>query len=402
MPDPIHRLTLRFHTRGTTADGAPDREARGFRLHPGLEFRFFPGLCRDGGRWSGALVPVFRHWTEGPSVVHLHEAWIERPSGEFSVRLGRFSERWGTNALGDLLLGETAPPRWSVRGRYGYSHQIPQHRRLAAELFLSYLDDATRTIPNPLLTGHQLSLRLMRPIRVYAQRTILFGGDGRTGRLNPGDLANILLARHENVRGPRSIADSDQRAALGVEGHARFVRSVAGVTEVRASFEYAGEDQMRILPSAVARQWQLALSGRDSSRVVLAGFETHTGANRWYSHTVYREAYFYRGMPLGLSFGGDARALLLGYHRRPALGADEIRVQLLGEEYGLHSGRHERRLRAEVMIRLPEAKDGSRFEIGGTVSRRVDTKREPTAPPPILEEVWLRWTRSLILRPRLP
>ncbi|MCC7142713.1 MAG: hypothetical protein IT349_11495 [Candidatus Eisenbacteria bacterium] len=375
----------------------------------GLRLRASFGSTFDQwGKWAlpGGLEldSGFRFQAEdgGPWTLRLPEVALRVPIGKRTIAtVGKARRRWGTGELGNLLLGRSAAPRWQIavsRDRLRSNDRaIPsaspgQVAGWDCDLFLSYLDDDRRTIPDPLLAGHSLSLAPWSWIELTVARTILFGGEGRTGRLTGRDLWNIALARNENIRGPRGPGDSDQKVsyraacALSRDRAARL-----GLDQARAFYEYAGEDALKnLIPTARARHFGLALE-RAGHHLAAEYASTHTGANRWYTHTIYRDAYFYRGLPLGLPMGGDARAYYL--HLRPApyllppgrhtlqldLGLEQ---HLFGLETGTRDRRNEATLRLEVGSRRPESGGSGRTACSLTLAgaRRVSGRREPTAP----------------------
>lgn len=323
----------------------------------------------------------------------IHTLVLRAPlAPQWDLALGRLPHRLGSGELGNLLLGRTAPPLWQLdvaRGRRrGEATSNWWQRGVDADLFLAFLDDDHRAIADPLLLGHRLTLYPREELGLSVTRTILFGGRDRTRRLDAGDLVDILLARHENRRGARGPSDSDQKLSYLAEGELppRLARSL-GLEAVEAFYEYAGEDAVKhLVPTARARhfgaeaRWRgLSLRGEVAS--------THTGANRWYQHTVYRDAYFYRGLPLGLPMGGDAftryarlRAPRLVEGESGAGGA-ELATRL--ETFGIYTRNRERRLTLSGSIdfrpRHLRPIETITVEAGG--SRRLDPRREPTAPP---------------------
>ncbi|MBK8231951.1 MAG: hypothetical protein IPK72_15520 [Candidatus Eisenbacteria bacterium] len=402
-PTPI-TLSRDWAARWSNLEGPSFRpEADGLRLRGA-----FSGTFDQTSRWAmpgrAELDLAFRLQAEdgGPWTLRLPELALRIPvTQRTSLALGKARRRWGTGELGNLLLGRSAPPRWQVgvsRSRRGCPDprlSLESRSDLAGwdcDLFLSYLDDDRRTIPDPLLAGHSLSLAPWSWIELTVARTILFGGEGRTGRLTGRDLWNIALARNENIRGPRGPGDSDQKVsyraacALSRDRAARL-----GLDQARAFYEYAGEDALKnLIPTARARHFGLALE-RAGHHLAAEYASTHTGANRWYTHTIYRDAYFYRGLPLGLPMGGDARAYYL--HLRPApyllppgrhtlqldLGLEQ---HLFGLETGTRDRRNEATLRLEVGSRRPESGGSGRTACSLTLAgaRRVSGRREPTAP----------------------
>lgn len=402
-PAPI-TLSRDWAARWSNLEGPSFRpEADGLRLREA-----FSGTFDQTSQWAmpgrAELDLAFRLQAEdgGPWTLRLPELALRIPvTQRTSLTLGKARRRWGTGELGNLLLGRSAPPRWQVgvsRSRRGSPDprlSLDSRSDLAgwdADLFLSYLDDDHRTIPDPLLAGHSVSLAPRSWIEVTVARTILFGGEGRTGRLTARDLWNIALARNENVRGARGPGDSDQKVsyraacALPRDRAARI-----GLDQARAFYEYAGEDALKnLVPTARARHFGASLQ-RGGNHLAVEYASTHTGANRWYSHTIYRDAYFYRGLPLGLPMGGDARAYYV--HLRPApwsliAGRRSLQVDLHLRQhlYGLETGTRDRRNEATLRLEVGSARPGSSGS-GHTAcslslhgARRVSGRREPTAP----------------------
>ncbi|MDM7915348.1 MAG: capsule assembly Wzi family protein, partial [Candidatus Eisenbacteria bacterium] len=232
--------------------------------------------------------------------------------GRTEVRAGLTRLFWGDGNEGSLLLGRTAPAfdRLSIRTirpwTFGGSRSAA---RFHASLFLGYLEERDRVVPYPLLHGQRLEWEPAGWAKLSLARTILFGGSGRTEKLTLRDIGDILLGRNENRVGPRSAADSDQKASIGLELRTpREWLEGKWFEGARLFWEYGGEDSFQgPLPTAVAHHY--GLSALVAGWTVLAETaETWDDANDWYEdHLVYGERdYYYRGYVMGHPMGGDA------------------------------------------------------------------------------------------------
>ncbi len=235
-------------------------------------------------------------------------AALLRRGHRWEFALGIRPLRWGAADGGDLLLGRSALPRAGVSAattrRLDLPFVPPSWGTWTGDVFLQYLDDEPRLISRPLLFGHRSEWQPRPYLSLGFSRTILFGGEDRTSRLNAGDLVDIFFGIDENKTGERPPSDSDQKAAL----HGRLAWPTLGRwRDVELSYVYAGEDALHgVFPSAIAHQWTLgAATGALAFR--LESTETNTGANRWYTHTIYGPAYFYRRLPIGWPYGAGSK-----------------------------------------------------------------------------------------------
>lgn len=245
--------------------------------------------------------------------------------------VGRVPAFLGDGSEGSLLLGRTATPLdmlcvRTVRpvlvapGDHGWG-------RVHGLVFLGFLHERDRTIPNPLLHGLRLEWEPASYIRVGASRTILFGGEGRTEKLGLQDVVDILLGRNENKVTGRDYRDSDQKASLHSE--VRLPAAWHGARWLggaRLFYEYAGEDNFRRgLPTAVAHH-QGGSVGVLGWTVLLESAELVDDSYDWYTHMVYGpDAYRYQGFTMGHPAGTDGRSV----HVRiwsPCLGSHQAQV----------------------------------------------------------------------------
>lgn len=332
---------------------------------------------------------------DGPSTLRLQQGYLARLGSDHTLVFGKSIVRWGNGLAGSLLLGRSAPPRWQIRWRTAHPFDLPGSARRfgtwQGESFLSYLDDAHRRVPDPLLHGLRLSWEPSDWLQISGSRTILFGGKDRTGRLKFVDLWNILAARGENTEGIPSARDSDQRASFEIRLHLPWlVERLPGLEGAEAFMEYAGEDMLHPpLPSAVGRT--------NGGGVVYRGwtgcveyFDTATARNRWYdNHSVYGESHFYRGYPLGLALGPDAKMFWVGIWSPP--GPLQASIKGGRQRLGIFTERNEKRVTGAVALRAAagervvlETEVGAEDRSGGAV--------EPSAPPPVRLLAVLRLT----------
>jgi hypothetical protein len=265
-------IVLRARIRATAHAGVPDR------------IRFL-----EGGVW-GVTGPV--GWSVG------RQRFFWSPSTETSLLLS-------TNARPlDAVSLRSARP-WGLPWKFGH---------IQWETFLAYLDDPDRTIPYPLLWGGQFYWQPFPSFRLELRRTILFGGAGRTEKLNFGDVIDILLGQDENLPADqRDVSDSDQLLSLAARWRwplpntARLWLHSLGFRDFEIFYEYGGEDAIRNgLPTAVAHHLgcRTQFLGWEAAGVYV---ETVDATNTWYEHVVYRSGYRYRGRVLGHPAGGDSR-----------------------------------------------------------------------------------------------
>lgn len=283
------------------ADGLRIYRSAGFAAQAGLDVHLSKAL-RVETEWRTSGAP------DEPVIGRVLRAALVRRGDRTEFALGIRPFRWGAADTGDLLMGRTALPRLGISFATARPLDLPFLPQgwgtWTGDTFLQYLDDNDiRQIPRPLLFGHRSEWQPRPYLSLGFSRTILFGGEGRTSRLSPGDLVDIFFGIDENTVGARPPSDSDQKAAL----HARLTVSELGAwRDLEGSYVYAGEDANGVFPSAVAHQWTAGVA-RGALAFRLESTETNTGANRWYTHTIYGPAYFYRRLPIGWPYGAGAK-----------------------------------------------------------------------------------------------
>lgn len=376
VPPPGTPPPARFATRPPVRP-----EEDGLRLGPDPLWAAQTGLEAALGSWRARASLCFDARSGGHARGRVVEGLLARSGSRHLLVIGRAPLRWGYGLVGSLLLGRSAPPLLQARWRTARPLRPPRWHGLGewtGDVFLAYLDDRWRTVPNPLLFGHRFAWRPAAWLEMAGSRTILFGGRGRTRRLSGEDLANILLGRRENLERARGPGDSDQRASF--ELRAALPATAArrlGLDGGECFFEYAGEDAIHPpLPAAVAHLFGAAASW--SGWQIRSEFAETVSRNRWYdTHSVYRDSHFYRGYPLGMSFGPDVESVWLGLWTPPA-GA-RARLSRTEQLLGKISGRRERRVIWDAMVRI-DAGPRWTVECGVERGRRVGSGYEPKAP----------------------
>jgi hypothetical protein len=343
--------------------------------------------------WRARASCLLQAQSGGPASIRIAECFATRAGSRHAVLLGRAPIRWGRGIQGGMLLGRSARPFWQGRWRTVRPLRLPVLARLGrwqGDAFLGYLDDERRAVADPLLLGHRFAWQPVEWLEVAGTRTMLFGGRGRTRRLNAGDLGNILLGRGENRVGPRGPGDSDQRASFEAWGGlpARAARRL-GLDGGEIYFEYAGEDAIHPpLPAAVGHLLGGALQRRGwQARIEFA--ET-VSRNRWYdAHSVYRDSHFFRGDPLGVSFGPDVESNALSLATPP--GALRVRLARTEQLLGKISGNRERRRLWNALVRVDL---GERWTAECEIhrGRRLGSGYEPRAPALVRHAAILRCT----------
>ena len=315
---------------------------------------------------------------------------LRREGERHRVALGREPMRWGPGLQGSLLRGRNAPPLWQISWQTRRPLTAPffKNTTWSGSAFFAYLDDPDRRIPRPLLLGHRLSWQPTDWLELTGTRTILFGGDNRTSRLNLRRIWEILTVQNENIVGRRPPSDSDQRASF--EARLQIPLTLGNWNRAEVYYEYGGEDvNDPPLPSAVAHHYGMVTGAWDHTLVVEFA-ETVTGANRWYRHTLYHNGYFYEGYPLGLALGADAEALALAIWSPPA--DFSWRMLRREETFGFRSRARELRVTWELGGRM---RRGS-WVLEATLSRarRIGPGRELQAPAFARDRAEVRFEKS--------
>lgn len=403
---PVQSFVLAART-SAGRDGQPPvwPEEDGIPLPGGPLAGLQGGVGLDLGRGFGASAEVLlTAQSGGPWRGRIQRLELSAEGRRYWAAVGRMPVRWGDGIQGGLLMGRSAPPLWSAQGSTARPLRLPGPLSSAGywrgDAFLAYLDDPDRVfpdnpgrgIPNPLLMGQSLAWMPTDWFEAAAHRTALFGGEGRTGRLTPRGIWEILWGLNENLRGDRPPSDSDQRASFILRARIPWVEGLLpGLQGLDGFWEYGGEDFLNPpIPSAVGRNFGAGLRWYDwTARADLA--ETHTGVpNRWYDrHTVYGRSHFYRGYPLGLTMGADAQSLFTGlWSPQGRLQGRAWRVEQI---HGIFSGNREMRVTwgVALMLRLDR---GWVLEWELLRGRRIGRGHEPLAPGFIRDAAALRVT----------
>lgn len=289
-------------------DGWSRGDGMGIRLETGYRRPFGKHVVLRARIRAGAMAGV-------PDRIRLLEGGVWGVTGPVGWAVGRQRFFWSPSTETSLLLSDNAKPLDAVALRSSRPWGLPWGLgRIQWETFLAYLDDPHRAIPHPLLWGSQFYWRPFSSLRLEIRRTILFGGAGRSQKLTPGDVIDILFGRDENLPGQdRDISDSDQLLSYAVRWRwplpntTRLWAHSLGFRDLEIFYEYAGEDAIKNgFPTAVAHHLGLRAEYKDWEAMGVY-VETVDATNTWYEHVVYESGYRYRGRILGHPPGGDTR-----------------------------------------------------------------------------------------------
>lgn len=245
------------------------------------------------------------------------EALLSLRAGGAALDLGRTRLWLGPARYGSLLLSNNAHPLDLVHAHAGGStaNSLPllsTLRSLRGGAAVAWLRETDRDYANPNLGVLYLVSAWSDWLEIDLHRTMLFGGEGRGFRVSWESLADLLFARgSENSLDPAENL-SDQLAAFAfvVRPDLLLARwtDAALIDEggVRAFYEYAGEDNLDgWIPQNPGIATGLTVWRRE--------WELHAelSVNRkdtvpWYTHSIYRSGYRYRGVILGHHMGADA------------------------------------------------------------------------------------------------
>ncbi len=331
------RLELADSRAQSGATWEPDFRS-GETRHEGLELGCEAAGQARGSWWEATL--AWRGWTSehGPTRGRFLAAQVGAWSGPWRLELGRGypAAEWVPCDEGGLLFSHHAPPLDHVHLSLGPFRVPASLGTLDGEGFLAYLDDGSRPVPHPLLSGMRLVWTPRRWVGLEAQRSIMFGGEGRTEKLTIGDLWDILIGRGEGAPGPVfSAADSDQKFAWLVRLRPReWVQRHMGWDDLELVWFYGGEDRFEgLVPMAPGRFHGLRIHPAPHWGFSLAYVSTADDQNRWYYHKIYRTGYTLEGYIIGHPLGGDARRWRLAVGMAPG-GGTELGLRLTRERRG--------------------------------------------------------------------
>lgn len=319
---------------------------------------------------------------------------IRRSGDRHAFAVGKTPLAWGGGVLGSLLLGASAPSRpqvyWTTERALGLPGPVRPLGTWSGSAFLAYLDDDQRLVANPMMFGHRLSWQFVSWAQITMTRTVMFGGDGRIDRLSPRGVWLILIGK-DSVHGRVRPLDSNQK--LSWELRIRGVTVPAlGIEGLEAFYEYAGDDMLRFpIPSLVARHAGIAARMRGwTGRIEGATTQSPTGA--WYGHQAVfgPNSYSYRGFPLGLPIGSQARTLWVGLWTPEA--PFQLRGNLATEEFGAAGASPEMRTVGVVAARWRPAGHRLALEVEYAGGFRRGVTRHAWAPALVENQCVLRLT----------
>jgi hypothetical protein len=224
--------------------------------------------------------------------------------GPVEASFGRQSLWWGQGRHGTLILSDNAKPLDMFRLTNPSPVLLPWVFKYLGpfrfDVFWSELD-SDRVVPNPYFAGLRLNFKPLPWLEVGGSRTVMFGGEGRTGVDWP-EFITILAGK--NLSGGEDT--SNQLAALD----ARLILPFLWHAEVYG--EYGGEDEAGGFIAKKAYLLGVYLpriepTGRLALRVEHADLAYQGNGPVWYRHSQYRSGYTYEGKLLGHQVGGDAR-----------------------------------------------------------------------------------------------
>lgn len=262
---------------------------------------------------------------------------------------------WGPGWDGSLILGTAARPvpALAVERKQSMAFDLPVLRWLGPWHVVAFLGEleSDRYIPNAQLLGMRLTFKPSSKLEIGLSRTAQWAGDGR-----PADFDTFVkLLFGDDNRGERLAVDKEPGNQLGGIDF-RWQSPLVGQLPYAVYAQFIGEDEAGGLPSrymglAGLEHWgSLAESSYrmhlEWANTTCNFYDTPTGYNCAYEHSIYHSGYRYRNKPLGHALDGDSRMLSLGFLLVDKEGRDwglllqNARVNMDGRDTGRPGGGH--------------------------------------------------------------
>ena len=246
---------------------------------------------------------------------NLDGSYIGTKLGNHRLSFGSIPVWWGNGVDGSLIRSDAARPVTGFLMQRANNTPInfPVLSKLGNfnyQITAGQLQDY-QAVPEAKLIGMRASFQPHEAFQIGASRTLLWGGDGRDESLK--SLGKALTGRYDNTYNtPTDI--SDQIAGIDAQLNLKPLVNLP----VSVYGEFIGEDEAGGLPSKHAylaglkgtiplfqepwlwhAEWANTYYDLDKTNTI-------------YTHSIYKDGYYQKGLPLGHPIGGDGEIISMG------------------------------------------------------------------------------------------
>jgi len=242
--------------------------------------------------------------------IELIEGYGKLTLGNLEVEVGKDSLWWGPGYHGSILMSSNVEPFKMLKISNPRPTQLPWIFRslgpFKAVWFLTELEK-DRTIPEAKLTGLRLNFKPHPALEVGLSRVIIFGGSGRP-RVGFRDYLDMFRIQREQPL-TNELAGFDVSLLYPLDDKIL-------AKSVKLYIDFSGEDEAGGLPIKWGRLLGIQLNdifrtGRTDLRIEYANNHVSGQPNVFYTHSLYRSGYTYKGRIIGHHMGTDASDLFV-------------------------------------------------------------------------------------------
>lgn len=270
------------------------------------------------GNMAFGLTPTYAHNPIDGDEVRLDGSYLAGKLGNWVVGAGAIDRWWGPGWHSSTILSNNARPVpgvWLNRASSQPSQWKPASW-LGPWNFIAFAGqlENNRHISQAKLIGMRFSFRPAPFIELGANRTLQWGGEGRSTSLS--SLGNALIGRDNGQRGPGKDP-SNQLAGFDVRLSAPVKHYTLGLY-----MQMIGEDEAGGMPAKYMQHAGVDMAsswGMGEQRFYLEVADTQAGSwfsennpNVAYEHSTWRSGYRYKSRNLASTWESDARVVTLG------------------------------------------------------------------------------------------
>ena len=240
------------------------------------------------------------------------------------IKLGKYNRWWSPSKETSLIMSNSARPipTFSVSSYKDITPKLNIFKFIGQynfELSLSKLE-RNRFVPNAILFGNRFTFEPFNNLDLSLLRVAQFGGSGRT--INTAVIKNMILGK-DTTNSRLSSFEQPGNQIAGIDFSYRIPKN----SNIQLYGQLMGEDGLdpiiddrwigAIFPSK--RFGLIGISYFNKSKIIpwVINFEhinTDTGfKNVTYNHSIYKDGYRYKKLPIGASIDGDSHNSIVSF-----------------------------------------------------------------------------------------
>ena len=246
---------------------------------------------------------------------YFDESYISYKYKNHIFTAGRVNRWWSPSESYSLILSNSARPALGIE----YKNYKPIKFQNSILKFLGYVNyeffinklEKERVIPNTLLFGNRVTLKLFDSFKFSFLRLAQFGGKNRP--TDPSTILKMLVGK-DNASSNLSIDAQPGNQLAGFD----FIYKPRN-TNFKIYGQTIGEDEAGYFPSRKMSLFGIAyhLNDFNSTKLNIDFIDTYAGIkNISYNHFLYKSGLRYYGIPIGASIDADSEALKFSLHKK--------------------------------------------------------------------------------------